>query len=64
MITGFHSIIYSDDVGATRAFFRDVLGWPWLDAHDGWLIFKTVMREAFRGFEDRIVSLRTGVHPK
>lgn len=31
---------------------------------DGWLIFKTVMREAFRGFEDRIVSLRTGVHPK
>ncbi len=31
---------------------------------DGWLIFKTVMREAFRGFEDRIVSLRAGVHPR
>lgn len=41
MINGFHSIIYSDDAEATRAFFRDALGWPWLDAHDGWLIFKT-----------------------
>ena len=28
MITGFHSIIYSDDAEATRAFFRDVLDWP------------------------------------
>ena len=41
MINGFHTLIYSDDPDATRAFFRDVLGWPWLDAHGGWLIFKT-----------------------
>lgn len=41
MITGFHTIIYSDDEVATRAFFRDVLGWPSIDAGDGWLIFKT-----------------------
>ena len=41
MITGFHSIIYSDDAEVTRAFFRDVLGWPFVDAHGGWLIFKT-----------------------
>ncbi|MEZ5382538.1 MAG: VOC family protein [Microthrixaceae bacterium] len=41
MITGFHTIIYSSDVEATRAFFRDVLGWPSLDAGGGWLIFKT-----------------------
>ena len=41
MITGFHTIIYSDDAEATRAFFRDVLGWPFLDGGDGWLIFKT-----------------------
>ncbi len=40
MITGFHTIIYSDDAPTTRAFFRDVLEWPFLDAHDGWLIFK------------------------
>ena len=41
MINGFHTLVYSDDPDATRAFFRDVLGWPWLDAHGGWLIFKT-----------------------
>jgi catechol 2,3-dioxygenase-like lactoylglutathione lyase family enzyme len=41
MITGYHTLFYSDDPEATRAFFRDVLEWPWLDAHDGWLLFKT-----------------------
>jgi catechol 2,3-dioxygenase-like lactoylglutathione lyase family enzyme len=41
MITGFHTIVYSDDAEATRAFFRDVLMWPSLDAGDSWLIFKT-----------------------
>lgn len=41
MITGFHALIYSEDAEATRAFFRDVLGWPFLDAGHGWPIFKT-----------------------
>ena len=41
MINGFHTIVYSDDANATRAFFADVLGWPSLDAGGGWLIFKT-----------------------
>ena len=41
MITGFHTILYSVDPDATRAFFRDVLSWPWVDARGGWLIFKT-----------------------
>lgn len=41
MISGFHSLIYSDDADATRAFFRDVLEWPSADAGGGWLIFKT-----------------------
>ncbi len=40
MITGTHAIIYADDAEATRAFFRDILGLPNVDAHDGWLIFK------------------------
>jgi catechol 2,3-dioxygenase-like lactoylglutathione lyase family enzyme len=40
MITGMHSIIYASDANAARAFFRDVLGLPYVDAHDGWLIFK------------------------
>lgn len=49
-ISGFHTIIYSDDAAATRAFLRDVLGWPAVDAGGGWLIFKTPPSEA-------------GVHP-
>ena len=40
MIVGAHSIIYAEDAERTRAFFRDVLGYPYVDAHGGWLIFK------------------------
>ena len=39
MITGVHAIVYSRDAEADRAFFRDVLDWPFVDAHGGWLIF-------------------------
>lgn len=45
MITGFHTILYSDDADATRAFLRDVLGWPSVDAGGGWLIFRTAPGE-------------------
>ena len=38
-ITGAHAIIYSTDADADRAFLRDVLGFPGVDAGDGWLIF-------------------------
>jgi predicted enzyme related to lactoylglutathione lyase len=41
MITAVHTLIYADDAEAARAFFRDVLGWPHVDAGAGWLIFKT-----------------------
>ena len=40
MITGSHAIIYAEDADKARAFFRDVLDLPYVDAHDGWLIFK------------------------
>lgn len=40
MINGAHVIIYSQDAEADRGFFRDVLGYPHIDAGDGWLIFK------------------------
>jgi catechol 2,3-dioxygenase-like lactoylglutathione lyase family enzyme len=40
MITGAHVIVYSRDADADRAFFRDVLGYPHVDAGGGWLIFK------------------------
>ena len=39
MITGAHSIIYSRDPDGVRAFFRDVLEFPSVDAGHGWLIF-------------------------
>lgn len=41
MLTGVHTLVYADDPEAARAFFRDVLGWANVDAHGGWLIFKT-----------------------
>jgi catechol 2,3-dioxygenase-like lactoylglutathione lyase family enzyme len=40
MITGAHVIVYSRDADADRAFFRDVLEYPHVDAGGGWLIFK------------------------
>ena len=39
MITGMHTIVYSRNAEADRAFFRDVLGLPFADAGGGWLIF-------------------------
>jgi len=30
MITAIHTLVYSDDPAATRAFFRDVLRWPFV----------------------------------
>jgi hypothetical protein len=39
MINGAHSIIYSTNPDADRAFLRDVLGLPHVDVGGGWLIF-------------------------
>ena len=39
MITGAHFLLYSTDADADRAFFRDALGLPHIDAGHGWLIF-------------------------
>jgi catechol 2,3-dioxygenase-like lactoylglutathione lyase family enzyme len=44
MINGLHILLYSRDPAADRAFFRDVLGWPYVEdvgSEPGWLIFKT-----------------------
>jgi catechol 2,3-dioxygenase-like lactoylglutathione lyase family enzyme len=41
VITGLHGIIFSSDAEAVRALFRDTLGWPYVDAGGGWLIFKS-----------------------
>ncbi len=39
MIIGAHSIIYSKNPHADRAFLRDVVGLPSVDVGEGWLIF-------------------------
>ena len=39
IVNGAHTIIYSRNTEADRAFFRDVLGLPNVDVGDGWLIF-------------------------
>ena len=39
MIIGAHSILYSTNPDADRAFLRDVLGMPNVDVGGGWLIF-------------------------
>ncbi len=39
MITGAHTIIYSTNAEADRAFLRDILKLTNVDVGDGWLIF-------------------------
>ena len=39
MIIGAHSIIYSKNPEADRAFLRDAIGLPNVDVGEGWLIF-------------------------
>jgi hypothetical protein len=46
MIIGAHTILYSTDAEADRAFLRDVLGLPSVDAGHGWLIFALPPAEA------------------
>ncbi len=39
MINAVHALLYAEDAEKARAFFRDVLGFPAVDAGHGWLIF-------------------------
>jgi catechol 2,3-dioxygenase-like lactoylglutathione lyase family enzyme len=39
MIKGVHTMFYTSEAEALRAFIRDTLGFPFIDAGDGWLIF-------------------------
>jgi hypothetical protein len=39
MIRGAHVVVHSSNAEADRAFFRDVLDYPFVDAGQGWLIF-------------------------
>lgn len=39
MIRGVHTMFYTSEPEALRAFFRDVIGFPATDVGGGWLIF-------------------------
>jgi len=39
LINGVHAIIYTKEADTARAFFRDILKFPYVDAGFGWLIF-------------------------
>jgi len=39
MINGVHALVYAKDAEKVRAFFKDTLGFPSVDAGHGWLIF-------------------------
>jgi len=60
MITAVHNLIYSDDAAATRAFFRDVVRWPFV-ADDGSLRGGTASAEAWLIFGTG--PSEVGVHP-
>jgi catechol 2,3-dioxygenase-like lactoylglutathione lyase family enzyme len=47
MIRGVHTMFYTSEPEALRAFLRDKLGFPGTDVGDGWLIFQ--MPEADMG---------------
>jgi hypothetical protein len=38
-ITGAHVLLFSPEADALRATLRDVIGWDFVEAHPGWLIF-------------------------
>ena len=64
MIKGVHTMFYSSDAEATRAFLRDKLEFPFTDVGGGWLIFD--MPEADMGVHPSSATgeqgAPTGVH--
>ena len=40
MINGAHVVVYSKDAEADKAFIKNILKFTYIDAHQGWLIFK------------------------
>ncbi|MFE0645727.1 VOC family protein [Streptomyces sp. NPDC058877] len=40
MFSGAHVVLYTRDAEADRAFLKDVVGFPYVDAGDGWLVFR------------------------
>ena len=53
MIKGMHGIFFTPKAESARTFIQEKLGFPHVDAGDGWLIFKAPQAEfAFHPAED------------
>ena len=62
MFSGAHVVLYSQDAEADRAFFRDVLNFPAVDAGHGWLIFAMPPAEAAFHPADKRQSLGAALY--
>lgn len=62
MIRGVHTMFYTSEADALRAFIRDKLGFTHTDVGDGWLIFE--LPEADMGCHpaDAVDGKRSGTH--
>lgn len=60
MIKGIHSMFYSTDANALRAFFRDKLGLPFTDVGGGWLIFDAAEAEVGVHPADEALGIMSG----
>jgi catechol 2,3-dioxygenase-like lactoylglutathione lyase family enzyme len=63
MINGAHVLFYSTNPDADRGFFRDVLGFPYVDVGGGWLIFGLPPAEAAVHPSSGAFVQRHGDHP-
>ena len=62
MITGVHTMFYSSEPEALRAFLRDKLGFPATDLGGGWLIFDLPDAEMGVHPEDPEKGAKSGQH--
>jgi catechol 2,3-dioxygenase-like lactoylglutathione lyase family enzyme len=60
MIKGVHTMFYSSEPEALRAFLRDKLGFPFTDVGEGWLIFD--LPEADMGCHPADQGAPSGTH--
>jgi catechol 2,3-dioxygenase-like lactoylglutathione lyase family enzyme len=63
MITGAHFLLYTTDADADRAFLKDILGFPGVDAGGGWLIFKAPPTELAVHPEEKSLTMHHGPIP-
>ena len=62
MIKGVHTMFYSSEPEAVRAFLRDKLGFSYTDVGDGWLIFDLPEAEMGCHPSDESAGARSGTH--